>query len=91
MTGTGLPGTGVVQVSGADTQVTGTGTPGVDSTGARSSRTCTGLQDTGAGHSSGPSPMREPVQSEEHEDSVPHEVTSGRRKPRWLQDTLKEA
>ena len=35
--------------------------------------------------------MRESVQSEEHEDIVPQEVTSGRRRPKWLQDTLKEA
>ena len=85
MTGTGVLGIGVVQVSGA-----GTGTPGVGS-GAGSSRTGTGLQDTGAGHSDGPSPMREPLQTEGHEDIVPQEVTSGRRRPKWLQDTLKEA
>ena len=35
--------------------------------------------------------MREPVQFKEHEDNVPQEVNSGRRKPRRLQDTLKEA
>ena len=35
--------------------------------------------------------VREPVQTKEHEDSVPQEVTSGRQRPRWLQDTLKEA
>ena len=80
----------MVQVSGAGTQVTGTGTPGDSGTVAGSLRTGTGLQDLGAGHFGGPSPMREPAQSEEHEDSVPQEVTSGRQKPRWLQDTLKE-
>ena len=72
--GTGRPGTGVAQVSGTGTQVTGTGSPGVGSTGAGSSRTGTGLQDTGAAHSRGPSPMRGPVQTEQHEDSVPREV-----------------
>ena len=35
--------------------------------------------------------MRESVQTEGHEDIVPQEVTSGRRRPKWLQDTLKEA
>ena len=88
---TRAPGTGMVQVSGAGIQVTGTGTPGDSGTGAGSLRTGTGLQDQGAGHSGGPSLVREPAQSEEHEDNVPQEVTSGRRKPRWLQDTLKEA
>jgi hypothetical protein len=89
--GIGALGTGMAQVSGAGTQVTGTGTPGDSGTGAGSLRTGTGLQEQGARHSGGPSPMREPAQSEEHEDSVPQEITSGRRKPRWLQDTLKEA
>ena len=28
---------------------------------------------------------------EGHEDIVPQEATSGKRKPKWLQDTLKEA
>ena len=73
--GTGAPGTGMVQVSGAGTQVTGTGTPGDSGTGAGSLRTGTGLQDPGVGHSSGPSLVREPVQTEEHEDSVHQEVT----------------
>ena len=92
MIGTGVPGTSLAQVSGAGTQVTGTGTRGVGSgTGAGSSRTGIGLQDPGAGHSGGLSPVREPAQSEKHEDSVPQEVTSSRRKPKWLQDTLKEA
>ena len=69
--GIGAPGTGLAQVLGAGTQVTGTGTPGDRGTGARSLRIGTGLQDPGAGHSGGPSPVIEPVQSEEHEDSVP--------------------
>ena len=61
MKGTGLPGTGVVQVSGAGTQVTGSGIPGVDSGGgAGSSRTGIGIQDIGARHSDGPSPVRLP-------------------------------
>ena len=84
MTGTGRPGTGVAQVSGTGTQVTGTGALGVGSTGAGSSRTGTGLQDPSAEHSGGHSPVREPVQSEEHEDSVSQEVTSGRWRPKWL-------
>ena len=71
MIDTGVPGTGLAQVSGAGTQVTGTGTPGDSGTGAGSLRTGTGLQDPGPGHSGGPSPVREPAQSEEHEDSVP--------------------
>ena len=90
VTGTGLSGIGVVQVSGVGTQVTRIGTPGVGSTCAGSSRIGTGLQDTGVGHFGGPL-VREPVQTEGHEDSVPQEVTSGRRRPKWLQDTLKEA
>lgn len=28
---------------------------------------------------------------EGHEDIVPHEATSRKRKPKWLQDTLKES
>ena len=81
----------MVQVSRAGTYVIGTGTPGDSGTGAGSLRTDTGLQDLGAGHSDGSSSVREPAQSEKHEDSVPQEVTSGRQKPKWLQDTLKEA
>ena len=35
--------------------------------------------------------MRDLVHTEGHEDSVPQEVTLGRWRPKWLQDTLKEA
>ena len=37
--------------------------------------------------------MRVTGHTKEHEETVPHEVTSGRwrRRPKWLQDTLKEA
>ena len=35
--------------------------------------------------------MRVTGHIEEHEEIVPQEVTSGRRRPKWLHDTLKEA
>ena len=93
VTGTGIPGTGVGQVSGAaGTQVTRTGTLGVGSgTGAGSSGEGTGIQDTGAGHSDGPSSMRVTSHTKQHEEIVPQDVTSRRRRPKWLQETLKEA
>ena len=57
--GTSLLGIGVGQVSGAGTQVISAGTPGVGSgTSAGSSRIGTGIEDTSARHSDGPSLVR---------------------------------
>ena len=78
-------GIGLAQLSGAGTQVTGTSTHSIDSgTGARSSGAATGIQGTGVGPSAGPSSVRDTGHIEEHEEVAPQEVTSGRRRPKWL-------
>ena len=95
MTSTGTQGTGTMQVPGAGTQVTGCGTHG--SVGSSTSAGAAGegnhLHGTGVGPSCGPSSVRGAGRSDEqHEENVvPQEATSGRRRPKWLQDTLREA
>jgi hypothetical protein len=51
-----------------------------------------GTQTTGARASgSQPSVERSMDETEGHEDTAPPEVTSRKKKPRWFQETLKEA
>ena len=45
----------------------------------------------GVGHSSGLYSVIVIGHIEEHEEVVPQEVTLGWQRPRWLQETLKEA
>ena len=86
MTISGTQGTGFIPGPGAGAQVTGQGTRG--STGARTAGVGSGLQGVGVGPAHGHSPGRDTGHSEEQQaDVVLQEVTSGRRRPKWLQDT----
>lgn len=86
VTGTGIQVTGVGQVPSAGTQVTRASTHSIGSgTGAGSSGAGTRIQGTSVELSACPSSMRDIGHIEEHQ-----EVTSGRRSPKWLQETLRE-
>ena len=63
------------------------------SIGAGTTMTCSGLQGAGVGPAHDHSLGRDTGCSEEQQADVvvPQEVTSGRRRPKWLHDTLREA
>ena len=87
--------TGFIPVPGAGAQVTRQGTRGSEgsSTGAGAVGVGIGLQGASVGPAHGHPPSRDTGRFEEQQADVvvPQEVTSGRRRPKWLQDTLREA
>ena len=95
VTGSGMQGVRLIPAAGAGTQVTGQGTRGSsgESTGAGSAGAGSGSQRAGVGPTQSSSPGRDAGRFEEQPANVviPQEVTSGRRRPKWLQDTLREA
>ena len=90
-----MQGAGLILATGAGAQVTGQGTHGSasESIGAGSAGAGSGLQGVGVAPAHSSSPGRDTGRSEEQSTDVviPQEVTSGRKRPKCLQDTLREA
>jgi hypothetical protein len=66
------------RVTGPPSTATGSQVSGTQPTSARASRSQTFM-------------LRSMDETKGHEGTAPQEVTSGKRKPRWFQETLKEA